>query len=94
MKKIVAPIPAYLLVSVGHFSSMVESAPEQSRKKEVSFFIYLERTVIPKIIVASGNIMPVGEIPFSKRAGIPFVIRLYTTEHYAVHFMLCGSERL
>ena len=39
VKNIVAPMPTYLLCSVGYFRRVSLCAPEQNQKKSVSFFI-------------------------------------------------------
>ena len=39
MKNIVAPIPTYLLCSMGYFFKVFICAPEQNQKKRVTFFI-------------------------------------------------------
>ena len=39
VKKMVAPIPAYLELSVGHLSSKTLLAPEQSQKNSFNLFI-------------------------------------------------------
>jgi hypothetical protein len=40
VKKIVAPMPKYLLCSVGYFKRVSLCAPEQNQKKSVNFFIH------------------------------------------------------
>src|SRR5688572_17047248 len=53
VKKIVAPMPTYLLVSEGHFSRMRRSAPEHHRKKSVIFCMQDKRRVIQRYCMVS-----------------------------------------
>jgi hypothetical protein len=75
VKKTVAPIPMYLLTSVGHFSRMEASTPEQKRKK------FLSRV----IIFSFGSSLQPGKIQVVAIAA-DIIIMVYTVRELLINF--------